>query len=59
MNYDGLPIYSGVMAAVAYDKLQTETDPAKAAATRKNLLEYCKQDTLGMVRILAALNNLV
>lgn len=55
MSYDDLEIQNGGMASSTFEQLANETDPAKIAKTRKDLLEYCKIDTLAMVEILKVL----
>ena len=52
MNYENLEINEGGLAAIAFNDLQYETDLMKIADTRQQLLEYCKMDTLAMVKIL-------
>ena len=52
MTYDGLEISDGVMASQAYFTMGEISDPAELARLRKALLEYCRQDTLGLVRLL-------
>ena len=42
----------GAMASEAYFTMETITDPAELSRLRAALLEYCKQDTLGLVRLL-------
>ena len=51
LSYTNLKISSGSIAMVAFEHLQTETDLFKIIETRENLLEYCKLDTLSMVKI--------
>lgn len=51
LNYSNLQISSGSIAMIAFEKLQTETDLFKIIQTREELLEYCKLDTLAMVKI--------
>ncbi|MGB3948093.1 MAG: DUF2779 domain-containing protein [Bacteroidia bacterium] len=51
LNYNNLPISSGSIAMIAFEKLQTETDIFKIIQTREELIEYCKLDTLAMVKI--------
>lgn len=58
LNYDRLEINEGGLASMAYERLQTETDLMFIADVKQQLLEYCKIDTLGMVKILEKLNNL-
>jgi hypothetical protein len=55
LTYDTLEIGNGGAAMNAFDQMVSETDPKKIARTRKALLEYCKLDTLAMVRILEVL----
>lgn len=55
MNYDNLEINEGGLAAIAFNGLQYETDLMKIADIRQQLLEYCKMDTLAMVKILERL----
>ena len=52
MTYEGLEISDGAMASEAYFAMETIADPAELSRLRKALLEYCKQDTLGLVRLL-------
>jgi hypothetical protein len=40
------------MASEAYFTMETITDPAELSRLRAALLEYCRQDTLGLVRLL-------
>jgi CRISPR/Cas system-associated exonuclease Cas4 (RecB family) len=53
MSYEGLPINDGgsAAAAFAYLALGRYSSPADVETVRRDLLEYCKQDTLGMVRL--------
>ena len=55
LSYDEMPIGDGGAAMNAYERLIAETDPDNIAQTRKALFEYCKLDTLGMVRLLEEL----
>ena len=52
MTYEGLEISDGAMASQAYFTMGEISDPAELARLRKELLEYCRQDTLGLVRLL-------
>ena len=52
MTYEGLEISDGAMASEAYFAMETIADPAELSRLRKALLEYCNQDTLGLVRLL-------
>lgn len=51
-GYEELEIAEGGSASIAFQGLFTEKDPEKIARTRQQLLEYCKTDTLAMVKIL-------
>ena len=59
LSYDELEINEGGLASVAYESLQTETDLMFIVEIKQQLLEYCKLDTLGMVKILERLEELV
>ena len=52
LYYNELEINEGRLASIAYESLQTETDMMIIVETREQLLEYCKLDTLAMVKIL-------
>jgi hypothetical protein len=52
MTYDGMEISDGEMASQAYFTMGEMSDPAEASRLRKALLAYCRQDTLGLVRLL-------
>jgi hypothetical protein len=56
-GYDGLEIADGGSASHAFMSMHSETDREKNLATRTNLLEYCKMDTLAMVEILKVLRS--
>ena len=58
LSYDDLDINEGGFASIAYESLQTETDLMVIAEIKKQLLEYCKLDTLGMVKILEKLESI-
>ena len=58
LSYDDLEINEGGLASIAYESLQSETDLMFIVEIRQQLLEYCKLDTLAMVRILEKLENL-
>ena len=51
LSYTKLRISSGSIAMTSFEHLQTETDMFKILETREDLLEYCKLDTLSMVRV--------
>lgn len=53
MSYDELEIADGdsAMAAFAYLALGRYKEAREVESTKRNLLEYCKQDTLAMVRL--------
>ena len=58
LSYDELEINEGGLASIAYESLQAETDLMRIADIKEKLLEYCKMDTLAMVRILEKLNKI-
>ncbi len=58
LNYDGLNISEGGMASLSFEKLLHEDDLFRVKEIRKDLLEYCKLDTLAMVKILEVLESL-
>lgn len=53
-----MAVANGDDAVLAYKQLRDTSDPAEAEEIRKALLEYCKLDTLAMVRILEKLKDL-
>ena len=58
LSYEELEIAEGGAAMNAFESLVYETHPEKIKETRKNLLDYCKMDTLAMVEILKMLQNI-
>jgi hypothetical protein len=58
LSYDELEINEGGLASITFESLQTETDMMIMAEIRQQLLEYCKLDTLAMVKILEKLKNI-
>jgi hypothetical protein len=59
MTYEGLEISDGAMASGAYFTMGEISDPAELARLRKALLEYCRQDTLGLVRLLEKMRTIL
>jgi hypothetical protein len=57
LSYDELEINEGGLASIAFESLQSETDLMVIADIKQQLLEYCKLDTFGMVKILEELEN--
>jgi hypothetical protein len=59
MSYEGLEVGNGAEASAAWEQMHKldPGDPAKQNL-RKSLLEYCRQDTLAMVRLYEALKQL-
>lgn len=51
LSYDGLKISDGDMAMIAYKKMCESKDQTEIENLREALLEYCRLDTLGMVKI--------
>ena len=58
LSYNGMQIGDGEMAARAYLRIRESEDPEEIKKLRTALLEYCKLDTLGMVKILQKLKEL-
>ena len=58
LSYENLEINEGGLASIAFESLYYETDLMRIADIRNNLLEYCKLDTLAMVKILEKLESL-
>jgi predicted RecB family nuclease len=55
MSYDGMEIADGGAASRAYESLHYDQDPARVAQLRAALLDYCRLDTLAMVKVLEVL----
>jgi hypothetical protein len=56
MSYEGLEIGDGGEAMEAYHEMCVLAEkPKELTRLRKALLEYCRQDTLAMVRLLEVL----
>jgi hypothetical protein len=51
MSYEGMEVSDGAMAGMAYLDMGKREDPKEVQRTRKALLAYCRQDTLGMAEI--------
>ncbi len=58
MSYDGMEIADGAMASGAYLAMEAIADPGELARLRKALRDYCRQDTLGLVRLVEKLRAL-
>ena len=59
LSYEGLAVSDGMMAMRVYHEMCEIDDPVRLADIRQGLLEYCRLDTLAMVRILEKLIGLV
>ena len=59
LNYDEMEISNGGMAMDAYSTMCQTEDPRELERIRKALFEYCKLDTLGMVKIVEKLKKIV
>lgn len=62
LRYDNLTIADGVTASFELERLLVngnEIDPAARARIRSDLLQYCHQDTWGLVKLLERLRELV
>lgn len=52
LSYEGLAVHDGTSAMETWVAMVTEDDATVRAEKRLELLEYCKLDTLAMVRVL-------
>ena len=60
MSYKGMEIGDGGAAMEAYHRMcDFAAQPNELAKVRKDLLEYCKQDTLAMVKLLEVIESKV
>ena len=59
LSYQSLQVRDGAMAGMAWLQCRQSTDNNEIASLRKSLLEYCRMDTLAMVKILEKLFSLV
>lgn len=59
LSYEGMEISDGDMAMLAYKKMRESQDPQEIENIRKALLEYCRLDTLGMVKIVEKLKECI
>lgn len=50
-SYENMEIGDGIEAQLAFEQFSSMVDSSEKAAMRRGLLEYCKQDTLLMVRL--------
>jgi hypothetical protein len=51
MTYQGMEISDGGMAMEGYFRMCAGGEPGEVEKVRRGLLEYCRMDTLGMVRL--------
>jgi hypothetical protein len=58
MTYEGLEISDGAMASGAYFTMGEMSDSAELSRLRKALLKYCRQDTLGLSRLLEKMRSM-
>jgi hypothetical protein len=58
LSYEEMEISNGGMAVQAYFRTCESQDQSEIEAIRKALLDYCKLDTIGMVRILERLRGM-
>jgi len=58
LGYDGMSIGGGQEASAAYGMLRRTDDEAEKARIKKALLEYCRLDTMAMVRLVEVLEGL-
>ena len=57
LSYEGMDVADGMAAMRAYHEMCALDDPVALAELRWGLLEYCRLDTLAMVRILGVLES--
>jgi hypothetical protein len=50
LSYNGIAISDGDMAMDAYYRMCRESDPDEVEKTRKALLDYCRLDTLALLK---------
>jgi hypothetical protein len=55
MSYEGMEIADGEAASLAYMGMRASSDPEEVERIRCALLDYCRLDTLGMVKIMEAM----
>ena len=56
MTYDGMPVSEGQEAGLAFERMiNGSLSTSEREKTRQDLLAYCKQDTLAMVRLVDVL----
>ena len=59
VTYSDLEIQEGFLASISYARMfAPDTQAHEREQLREALLDYCQQDTLAMVRILAALQSM-
>lgn len=58
MSYENLTINNGEMASTAWLQMILATDTEVRERIRRQLLEYCRLDSYGMVRILEEMQNI-
>lgn len=58
LSYKELGIQEGGSASMAYEQLYHEEIPETISQTRRDLLDYCKMDTLAMVEILNTIKSI-
>ena len=56
-DYSQLQIQDGLQAGIAFAKMLDESDSLARQAIRNDLLTYCGQDTLAMVKIREAMKS--
>lgn len=59
LSYEGMAVANGDDAVLAYKQLGQTVNPAEAEQIRRDLLEYCKLDTLAMVKLMERLKKAV
>lgn len=58
LSYEGMSVSDGMMAMRVYHEMCKSDDYAKVTELRQGLLEYCRLDTLAMVKILGEITGI-
>jgi len=59
LSYENLEIGNGLDAGLAWEMLLRSSEPAERKRLREALLDYCRQDTLALVKLLETLEGRV
>ena len=60
MSYENMEVADGTAAGLAYERMIGKAlDASERKKVRQSLLDYCRQDSLAMVRLLDHLSSVV